>query len=456
MRTRARTSNTTLAAGIEFRQELNTPTMTLSPIPTAAFTYNSLTESMSDELPLKRRSGGCVHSKTQTSYYDSQATTFLWSSGGINYKSVCTGSCLYQYFIAPNPSVTDMGNLISPSGFDWGNASFQAIKRMRPSISDGLLLPNFLAELAETGRDLAKAVKSRKEHAERRAKARERERARLANAKRLSNDLHPEFRKLGRNLLLSSYWNKTIGMIKKLSRTVANANLAWQFAVAPTVSDAQSLLRLIQQYKDKVNKLIKEAEKRQVRHYTRPVDNVVSLLADGTNTVSAVFNGSTKLTRRRRWQQRPVYHASMLFTYDATALRGLLGKINGVLYALGVTRIASVIWEAIPFSFVVDWFVRVGDLIESVEDQLIDPLPIVIHDFSASLKYEYRTSIELNWADKVITDLAHRSQTYYERRRNSPSCWDALSVHSPNLNQAGLGLSLVIVRMDGITKWRRR
>jgi hypothetical protein len=146
----------------------------------------------------------------------------------------------------------------------------------------------------------------------------------------------------------------------------------------------------------------------------------------------------------------------MLFTYDATALRGLLGKINGVLYALGVTRIASVIWEAIPFSFVVDWFVRVGDLIESVEDQLIDPLPIVIHDFSASLKYEYRTSIELNWADKVITDLAHRSQTYYERRRNSPSCWDALSVHSPNLNQAGLGLSLVIVRMDGITKWRRR
>jgi hypothetical protein len=87
---------------------------------------------------------------------------------------------------------------------------------------------------------------------------------------------------------------------------------------------------------------------------------------------------------------------------------------------------------------------------------LLDPLPIVIHDFSHSLKYGYRTKLTWNWASKVITDLAYGDKEYYERRRDYPSQWDSLSVQTPNLNQVGLGASLVIVRMDGVTNWRRR
>jgi len=145
----------------------------------------------------------------------------------------------------------------------------------------------------------------------------------------------------------------------------------------------------------------------------------------------------------------------MLFTYDATSLEGLLGEMNGLIHAFGVNRVASIVWEAIPFSFVVDWFVNVGGFISSVEDRLIDPLPIVIHDFSASLKYEYRTTLELE-CGSILTDIAERVQTSYVRRRDPPVMYDALAVRSPNLNQAGLGLSLVVVSMDGITNWKRR
>jgi hypothetical protein len=147
----------------------------------------------------------------------------------------------------------------------------------------------------------------------------------------------------------------------------------------------------------------------------------------------------------------------MLFTYDATALKGLLGDLTGLVTAFGVNKVASIIWEAIPYSFVVDWFVNVGDMIRRWEGQYVDPLPIVIHDFNHSLKYGYRTRLQWNWGNgAVITDLAYRDTEVYERRRDTPSLWDSLSVHSPNLNQAGLGLSLIILRMDGITKWKRR
>jgi hypothetical protein len=146
----------------------------------------------------------------------------------------------------------------------------------------------------------------------------------------------------------------------------------------------------------------------------------------------------------------------MLFTYDASALKGLQGKLSGLLHALGVSKAASVIWEAIPFSFVVDWFVNVGDVIASVEDWFINPLPVVVHDFSHSLKYGYRTRLQWNWNNgRIVTDIGHGSTEVYERRRDTPSLVDSLSVHLPNLNQLGLGLSLLIVRMDGITNWKR-
>jgi hypothetical protein len=121
-----------------------------------------------------------------------------------------------------------------------------------------------------------------------------------------------------------------------------------------------------------------------------------------------------------------------------------------------VTRVASILWEAIPFSFVVDWFVNIGDMIGNIEDQLIDPLPIVIHDFSHSLKYGYRTRLRWTWNTKIVTDLGYRAFEVYERRRDVPSLWDSLSVRLPNLNQTGLGLSLIILSMDGITNWKRR
>jgi len=146
----------------------------------------------------------------------------------------------------------------------------------------------------------------------------------------------------------------------------------------------------------------------------------------------------------------------MLYTYDASALQGQLGKLRGLIHAFGVDRVGSILWEALPFSFVVDWFVNIGDMIRSVEDHLLDPLPIVIHDFSHSLKYGWRISLRWNWDGKILTDIAYRDYEYYERRRDIPSLWDSLSVHTPNANQVGLGLSLIVLRMDGITHWKRR
>jgi hypothetical protein len=328
---------------------------------------------------------------------------------------------------------------------------------MRPSIEDGLLTPNFIAELGETGEMLLHFVKARKERAEReRAKALRHERKIEISSK------NANYRKNWEKSLLqslapeSSVWNRTIGMFSKLAKRVAWANLAWQFAVRPTFLDAKKIALLIERWSSIVAELIRKAEIRQVRHYARPVDNLYTLPPTLTSTTATLFEKSCVVERKSEHLVRPFYRASMLFTYDASSLKGLYGQFSGLISALGANRVASVYWEALPFSFVVDWFVNVGDMIASLEDQVIDPLPIVIHEFNHSVKYSYRTKLKWTWDGKIITDIAYRDVSVYERRRDTPSMVDSLSVHLPNLNQSGLGLSLIIARMDGITKWKRR
>jgi hypothetical protein len=463
MRIRARTISTTLPAGGELRKEVLPPGVTgVGFSPTVALVYDSVVESMSDELPLKQKSGVCVHSRTRTWYASAEATQIkLWygGSGPLWYDSTLSGSWLYWNVIAPNGAITNLNVPISASyAFDWKQSSYEAVKQMRETLNEGLLLPNFLRELAESGRQLHVSATRRIETArienERQKRRRERSKEIAAKAQRKrGRSKRPKFEFSE----ITEFLSYSANGLKQAIQFAATANLVWQFAVRPTLDDAKKLASLIGEFESRLSKLIDNAGKRRVAHYARPIDNYIVLPPYGLNNIPSLFNSAVHtIERRRDWKSRPKYHASMLYTYDASALKGQLGKLRGLIHAFGVDRVGSILWEALPFSFVIDWFVNVGDMIRSVEDHLLDPLPIVIHDFNHSLKYSWRISLRWNWNGKILTDIAYRDYEYYERRRDIPSLWDSLSVRTPNLNQVGLGLSLIVVRMDGNNSWRRR
>jgi hypothetical protein len=463
MRTRTRTVTATIPAGTETRQELQAP-FGIGSTAYSAFTYDSLVETIVDEKPLKRKSGSCTHSKVRTWYASADGQVLKsWYpkdvSHTFDYRSVLTGATIYRAVLAGSGSVGNLNVPITPNHtFDWKQSSYEAVKRMRPTLDEGLLLPNFIAELAESGRQMHESANRRAEHAER-ERDRQFRRAERESRKGSSNRRRTAKKRLkSLKELIPPLLKKASGDVRRLASFVASANLAWQFAIKPTISDAKKMAALIEQYSNRLSKLIENAGKRRVAHYARPIDNYITLPVYGLNALPLNLWGCTvhTLERRRDWLSRPRYHASMLYTYDASALQGQLGKLRGLIHAFGVDRVGSILWEALPYSFVVDWFVNIGDMIRSVEDHILDPLPIVIHDFSHSLKYGWRISLRWNWDNKILTDIAYRDYEYYERRRDIPSLWDSLSVHLPNANQVGLGLSLIILRMDGITNWKRR
>lgn len=467
MRTRARTLSSTVPAGRMDQYQTN-PLYSPGPAvtTTAPVAYTSLQETIIDEEHvMRRRSGTVVHSKERTVICDGGATT-IWSWLPQTYRSVYTGGWLYRTLVEPRLGSLPPRPTVIKQPFDWRQASYEAMKQMRPSVDEGLLMPNFAKELAESVALVSQYAKRRVKraerdrlNAEREQKRRDREAAFLKRqgyqarrGKTPISAIVASLPSLGELLRLAPR------VVERIGKAIAWVNLVYQFAIRPTIQDARKLALVIENWRKRVAELIRQAEKRQIRHYKRPVDNLFSLPQTALSSAFSFDRETAYIARLAEWVTRPEYHANMLFTYDASRLKGLFGQLDGLIHAFGVNRIASVVWEAVPFSFVVDWFVNVGDMIASVEDNLEGDslLPCLIHDFSHSLKYEYRTRLELRWKPQgssfnIQVDMGHYYTSSYERRRDYPSLWDSLSVRLPNLNQAGLGLSLMVVKMDGVT-----
>ena len=134
---------------------------------------------------------------------------------------------------------------------------------------------------------------------------------------------------------------------------------------------------------------------------------------------------------------------------------GLLSnRLKAMLDSLGVRPDASILWNAIPFSFIVDWFFDVGGWLESLSSDNLE-IPVHIDDFCHSIKVDY--SVELHMQRKydypvqglLYTDLQKvlmRNVSHYERRRAVPATHLNTAVQRGplSLNKIALGASLIV------------
>lgn len=105
-------------------------------------------------------------------------------------------------------------------------------------------------------------------------------------------------------------------------------------------------------------------------------------------------------------------------------------------------------WEAIPYSFVVDWFVRVGDFLGQFDQNLT--LPYKLLDVGWSYK-----------ASETLENSAHgyypfpfdwqvvgtRTRTLYHREPGLPVAFSSISAGEPGLRQLALGISLLVQKL---------
>jgi hypothetical protein len=190
---------------------------------------------------------------------------------------------------------------------------------------------------------------------------------------------------------------KSVPSPYQLIRTGADGYLQAQFNIFPLLSDIAGVKSAIQNTLHQINKLRQREGKRNTRHFTENLRDVFEDNEDTTDYVipDGSFVGSNR-ARRYVYHTDPKFVASIQYSYSLPGLPEHVQNLAGLLDALGVNLTPKIIWNAIPWSFVVDWVLGVNQAIDRFGTRNLEPV-VNIHKFCYSVKVQrsVSTSIEL-------------------------------------------------------------
>lgn len=233
--------------------------------------------------------------------------------------------------------------------------------------------------------------------------------------------------------LLLRLFTSSSGILKRISE----GHLSWSFGVKPMISDIQEIWSSLFNFEKRIKDFLGRRGEPQKRRYTEESD-------DGEDTSQTTW-GAVSRTARWAYAYRHKRVATMSYVYDCPDIISVADKLRALRDMLGLRLTPSVVWEAIPFSFVVDWVFSVQDFLRSREDNLIVP-DVIITDYSISCKLSFFSTATLQMSGFSGT-VSNFTGHWYQRRRAIPNTsGEPLTFGGLTTNQLALSFSLLNVR----------
>jgi len=243
---------------------------------------------------------------------------------------------------------------------------------------------------------------------------------------------------------LFKLWSRNLSLAKNL----AGAHLNYKFGWKPTVGDVRAMLNAVISLEAKLKEFKEQCGVLQERNF---LNERQSLQKSGT------FNMGGDPAYFVEWRailQSVVQSHFKFIPRPLLALGGIDIQLRGYIDTLGFELNPGILWDAIPFSFVVDWFLNVGDFLNGIKIDALE-LPIELVDSAVSYKeiVEVGSNLTINPSshpgstapDKYDTRVT--KQTLFNRLPLDPDTALLQSLHwkRPTTGQALLGLSLATV-----------
>lgn len=226
--------------------------------------------------------------------------------------------------------------------------------------------------------------------------------------------------------------------LRDVLKKVSEGHLTWAFGIRPFIGDLQEIWNTLFNYEKRLKDFLARRNKPQKRFYSESGED------KGTDADSYDGTYLFSITSESEWSVKWKRVATMSYTYDCADIQTRIDKLKALRDMLGLRFTPSVIWEAIPFSFVVDWFLGVGKFLESIENDLIVP-DVIITDYSVSYKSSISAHVNCTFNQGGYSGPAiTHGLRWYERRRALPDTGGTpLSLSGLGPNQLALSASLI-------------
>lgn len=175
---------------------------------------------------------------------------------------------------------------------------------------------------------------------------------------------------------------------KSASKLLAEKRLSYKFGWSPTIGDVSGFVSGMIGLQKRLEAFKKDVGKEL--SFTKTIEKV----EEGK---SGQFNYGGDIHQKVNWDGilngKVQYHAK--YVPQPLAVLGPLDEaIRGYMDTFGVELNPQILWDAIPFSFVLDWFLGVGNFLQRFKIDALE-LPILMTDSAVSYKEEYIVSSRL-------------------------------------------------------------
>lgn len=193
---------------------------------------------------------------------------------------------------------------------------------------------------------------------------------------------------------------KALVNIAHLLQVAADVYLQTKFNIQPLISDVHGIHRALAKTEKRINALVSRSGKMQTSHYKKFVNEYDAVyeqtLLNQPAPYHYSYNGGGALgfysrcdVRRLAYYSPSSFHAQIQYNYYYTEYQIEHARLLALLDAFGVNFNPAIIWNAIPWSFVVDWLVGVSQWLGTQRIGLMDP-KINIMQYLWSIKRQRR------------------------------------------------------------------
>ncbi|DAD51880.1 TPA_asm: maturation protein, partial [ssRNA phage Gerhypos.1_24] len=198
----------------------------------------------------------------------------------------------------------------------------------------------------------------------------------------------------------------------------------------------------------------------------RKLANLAETVAARLQYLRDTWGRETRLSFESTWETTApdtvVYNFGEVYTYRRLSFKGIfraggylfhmledldskIGTLRGLVGALGFNNPLGVLWEAIPFSFVVDWFTRIGNAISrSAVQPFVGPWELrrVSHSYHMSGTWSYTVTFP-NGYSPTKWEVAAGSYDAYQREVGLPVPASLIDTEGLTSNQQTLATALI-------------
>lgn len=181
---------------------------------------------------------------------------------------------------------------------------------------------------------------------------------------------------------LFKWWDRGRSFFKNLS----GGTLNYSFGLLPFIGDVQRLYKGMRTFDERLRRLKEGAGRLQVRHYTETLDGPCKTSEDALITHTNEGTSWPVDFRRSHNASLVTLTCTMKYTYQLPELDQEATRIRAFLDTIGAQLDLYTVWEAIPYSFVVDWFFNVGSYLKQFRTRWI-PVTVYIKSLGVSGKW---------------------------------------------------------------------